>query len=128
MKAARYFLWAGYLREWAMVRKIQIDAVDVTPRPIVAIGNDYPDGHIIPAHRHRRGQLISSVNGTLVLATPQGTWVMPPQRGMWIPPGTMHDVQIMSSVSLQSLYLEPLATEGLPTCCQVVAISGSVSV
>ena len=90
-----------------MVRKLQIEVVDDTPRPIVAVGNDYPDGHVIPPHRHRRGQLISSITGALVLTTPQGTWVMPPQRGMWISPDTAHDVRLIGAASLQSLYVEP---------------------
>jgi AraC-like DNA-binding protein len=106
-----------------MVRQIQIDAVDDTPRSIVAVGNGYPDGHVIAPHRHRRGQLISSVSGMLVLTTPQGTWVTPPQRGMWIPPDTIHDVRIIGAASMQSLYLEPAVTTGLPENCQVVGIS-----
>lgn len=106
-----------------MVRQIQIEAIDDTRRPVVAVGNDYPDGHVIPPHHHRRGQLIHSTTGTLVLTTPTGTWVMPPQRGMWIPPGTVHDVRLIGSVSLQSLYLEPAATAGLASHCQVVGIS-----
>jgi len=106
-----------------MVRRIHIDAVDNAPRSIVAVGNDYPDGHVIAPHRHRRGQLISSVTGMLVLTTPQGTWVMPPQRGMWIPPDTVHDVRIIGAANMESLYLEPDVTTGLPDCCQVVGIS-----
>ena len=106
-----------------MVKRIYIDAVDDAPRAIVAVGNEYPDGHVIAPHRHRRGQLISSVTGTLVLTTPQGTWVMPPQRGMWIPADTVHDVRIIGAAAMQSLYLEPDAACGLPDCCQVVGIS-----
>ncbi len=106
-----------------MVRRIQIEAIDDVPRAIVAVGNDYRDGFVIAPHRHRRGQLISSVTGTLVLATPHGTWVMPPQRGMWIPPDTVHDVRIIGAASMQSLYVEPGMTDGLPDCCHVVGIS-----
>jgi AraC-like DNA-binding protein len=105
------------------MRKILIEAVDDAPRPIVAVGNEYRDGHFIPPHRHRRGQLLSSTTGTLVVATPQGRWVMPPQRGVWIPPDTIHDVQVLGAVSLRSLCVEPVATVGLPGCCQVVGIS-----
>ena len=106
-----------------MVRRVQIEAVDATPRGIVAVGNDYPDGHAIAPHQHRRGQLISSVTGTLVVATPQGSWVMPPQRGMWIPPATVHDVKVIGAVSMQSLYLEPSVAQDLPGQCQVLGIS-----
>src|SRR3712207_1448426 len=102
-----------------MVRGVHIDTVDDTARPIVVVGNEYPDGHVIEPHHHRRGQLISSVTGTLVLTTPTGTWVMPPQRGMWIPPGTVHEVRIIGAASMQSLYIEPEAIEGMPQSCQV---------
>ena len=55
-----------------MVTKIRIDLIEDAPRSIVAVGNESPDGHVIAPHRHRRGQLISSVTGTLVLSTLHG--------------------------------------------------------
>ncbi len=105
-----------------MVRRMQVEAVDGVPRPVIAVGNDYPDGHVIAPHQHRRGQLISGASGVVVLATPMGTWIMPPQRGMWIPPGTVHDVRVVGAVSMQSLYLEPETAQGMPDRCQVVGI------
>ena len=106
-----------------MVRKILVEAVDDVPRPVIAVGNEYPDGHVIAPHQHRRGQLISGASGVVVLGTPVGTWVMPPQRGMWIPPETLHDVRMVGAVSMQSLYLEPAMAQLLPERCQVVGIT-----
>ena len=60
-----------------MTTGVRIDALDGVPRPIIALGSRYPDGHAIAPHRHRRGQLISGVSGVVVLATPQGTWSCP---------------------------------------------------
>jgi AraC-like DNA-binding protein len=105
------------------MRGVHIDSVDHVPRPIVAIGTQYSDGQFIAPHQHRRGQLISSASGVIVLGTPEGTWVMPPQRGMWIPPATAHSVRMVGTVSMQSLYVEPEAVPGMPTHCQVVGIS-----
>src|SRR5262249_14432140 len=105
------------------MRNIHIDTVDQVPRPIIAIGNNYPAGHRIAPHQHRRGQLISGATGLVVLATPEGTWVMPPQRGMWIPAATGHHVRMVGAVSMQSLYIEPDAVPGMPAHCQVVGIS-----
>ncbi|WP_429818988.1 AraC family transcriptional regulator [Ensifer sp. B1-9] len=102
---------------------VHIDAVDHIPRPIIALGRDVPDGFVIEPHHHRRGQLISGACGVIVLRTVEGTWVMPPQRGMWIPPEMEHHVRMVGNVSMQSLYLEPDAVPGLPSRCQVVAIS-----
>jgi AraC-like DNA-binding protein len=106
-----------------MVRSIRVEAIDDVPRPILAVGNDYPDAHRIAPHTHRRGQLISGTSGVLVLSTPQGAWVMPPQRGLWIPPRVVHEVRMLGDVSVHSLYLEPEIAEGMPGHCQVVGIS-----
>ena len=106
-----------------MPRNLHIDSVDHVPRTVIAIGSDYPDGHVVAPHHHRRGQLISGASGVVVLSTAQGTWVMPPQRGMWIPPGTEHHVRMDGAVRMQSLYVEPDAAPGMPAHCQVVAIS-----
>jgi AraC-like DNA-binding protein len=100
-----------------------IDEVDHFPRPIIAVGMTYPDGHAIPPHAHRRGQLISPVSGIIVLATSDGTWVVPSERGVWIPPSTEHHVRMVGAVSMQSLYFEPGAVPEMPTRCQVVGIS-----
>jgi AraC-like DNA-binding protein len=105
------------------MRYVHIDAVDHVPRPIIAIGNNYPAGHRIAPHQHRRGQLISGASGLIVLATLEATWVMPPQRGLWIPPATEHHVRMVGAVSMQSLYVEPDAVPSMPTHCQVVGIS-----
>jgi AraC-like DNA-binding protein len=105
------------------MRDIHIDQVDHAPRSIIAIGRSYRDGHVIDPHQHRRGQLISSASGVIVLTSAEGAWVMPPQRGMWIPPATEHQVRMVGAVSMQSLYLEPSAASRMPTGCQVVGIS-----
>jgi AraC-like DNA-binding protein len=106
-----------------MVRYIRVESVDHVARPVIAIGNDYADGHFIPPHSHRRGQLLSGASGVVIVATPRGAWVMPPQRGLWIPPGAAHEVRMLGDVSMQSLYLEPEAALGMPDHCQVVGIS-----
>ncbi len=106
-----------------MVRNARIDAFDHVPRPIIAIGNDYPIGHVVQPHRHRRSQLLYGASGAVIFATERGAWVMPPQGGMWIPAGVTHEVRMLGAFSARSLYLEPEAAEGMPDQCQVVAIS-----
>ena len=106
-----------------MVRNARIDAFDHVPRPIIAIGNDYPSGHVVLPHRHRRSQLLYGASGAVIFATERGAWVMPPQGGMWIPAGVTHEVRMLGAFSARSLYLEPEAAAGIPGHCQVVAIS-----
>ena len=68
--SARHQCWALLLLNWARMHGVHIDTVDHVPRPIIAIGTHYPDGHFIKPHQHRRGQLISGASGMIVLATP----------------------------------------------------------
>ncbi|MEF2070562.1 AraC family transcriptional regulator [Consotaella aegiceratis] len=90
---------------------------------IIALGVDYPDGHVEAPHRHRRGQLLYGSTGVVMVATDHGAWMMPPLRGLWIPPGTLHEVRMLGTVGMRSLYVEPDAVRRLPDRCQVVAIS-----
>jgi AraC-like DNA-binding protein len=92
-------------------------------RPVVVLRNDYPDGHFIPPHHHRRCQLLHGFSGVVMVTTPQGACVMPPQRGMWIPAGIQHEVRTLGEVRMRSLYFEPDATAGMPKDCRVLGIT-----
>lgn len=96
---------------------------DDVPRPVVALGSDYPDGYRVAPHAHRHGQLLYGSTGVVVATTAEGTWMMPPQRGMWIPPGVVHEVRMLGAVRTRSLYLAPEAIDGMPGRCQVVGIT-----
>ena len=39
------------------MRHTRVDAYENAPRDVVATGNDYAAGYVLPAHAHRRGQL-----------------------------------------------------------------------
>jgi AraC-like DNA-binding protein len=106
-----------------MVRNTHVELYDHLPRPIIALTNEYADGHAIPPHHHRRSQLLFGASGLVTVATQFGTWAVPPQRGMWIPGGIVHEVRMLGAVRMFSLYLEPGAVAGMPECCQVVRVS-----
>jgi AraC-like DNA-binding protein len=106
-----------------MVRNTQIEYYDETPRPVVAVGNEFPDGHQIAPHRHRRAQLLYGATGVLLVRTEQGAWVVPPERAVWIPAGVRHDVNMMGPVTTNSVYFEAAAVESLPKKCQVLGMS-----
>jgi quercetin dioxygenase-like cupin family protein len=79
------------------MRNISIDALDSTPRPVIAIGNDYPDGYLLRRHRHRRAQLLYGSTGVMKVSTTQGDWVVPPQQAVWIAPHIEHEVLMLGS-------------------------------
>ncbi len=105
------------------MRNARIADHDETDRAIVAIGTDYPPVHVLPAHQHRRAQLLYGVTGVMQVLTPVGQWVVPPQQAVWLPSGMVHEVR-MQGVSTRSLYVAPEAVVA-PWFqhCRVLAVS-----
>ncbi|RSN27072.1 AraC family transcriptional regulator [Amycolatopsis sp. WAC 04169] len=104
------------------MRDIPIDEVDHLDRAVVAIRTDYPPGHRILPHRHRRAQFLYSATGSMRVETADGTWTIPTRRAVLVPPETVHQV-FTTNVSTRSLYIEPKAVPWFPRRCQVVEVS-----
>ncbi|MFB7715880.1 helix-turn-helix domain-containing protein [Nocardia sp. NPDC056100] len=104
------------------MRNVPVAEVDSIERAILAIGTDYPARRLLPAHRHRRAQVLYAATGIMRVDTAHGTWTVPTRRAVLIPPGVDHEV-LMEGVSTRSLYLEPAAVPWFPARCQVVEVS-----
>lgn len=104
------------------MRNTHIDRYDHLDRAIVAIGNDYQPGQLLPAHAHRRAQLLYGATGVMQVATRDGNWVVPPARAVWIPAGVTHEVRMMG-VSTRSVYIEPGAARADRKACEVIEVS-----
>lgn len=104
------------------MRNTHIDHYDHLDRAIVAIGNDYRPGQLLPAHAHRRAQLLYGATGVMQVATRDGNWVVPPQRAVWIPAGVRHEVRMLG-VSTRSVYVEPGAARDGRQACEVIEVS-----
>jgi len=94
-----------------------------TPRPVVAVGHDYPSDHEVAPHHHRRCQLLYGAVGTLMVWTEHGAWVVPPAQCVWIPVGVKHSVRMIGPVTTSSIFIEPAAIADMPASCSVLAIS-----
>ena len=104
------------------MRNISINDVDHSPRGVLAIGTDYPPGHVLAAHEHRRAQFLFAVNGAMNVETEDGEWTVLPSNAVMIPAGVAHAVT-MDGVSTRSLYIESSAAPWFPVRCRVVAVS-----
>jgi AraC-like DNA-binding protein/mannose-6-phosphate isomerase-like protein (cupin superfamily) len=106
------------------VRNVKIDDVDHLHREVVALGNDYEQGFILPQHRHRRAQLLYGATGLMYVSTHSGEWIVPPQHAVWIPPETLHAVRFVG-VTTRSLYIEPkcAADSVKHHRCEVIGVS-----
>jgi AraC-like DNA-binding protein len=94
------------------------------PSPVAAMPKEFPDGHHIAPHRHRRAQVVHAIAGTMRLATGTGAWVVPPRRAVWVPGGIEHEIRMVGPVSMRTLYVEPEAAPFMPAeDCVVVEVS-----
>ncbi|WP_105648940.1 AraC family transcriptional regulator [Cronobacter dublinensis] len=106
------------------MRNVKIEDVDWLDREVVALGNDYKQGSILPQHKHRRAQLLYGATGLMYVTTQDGEWVVPPQHAVWIHPKTMHAVRFVG-VTTRSLYIEPDCVAALVKHrrCEVISVS-----
>lgn len=93
------------------------------PRPVAALSDEYPPGHVDPRHKHERAQLIYASTGIMSVTTDAGSFVVPPQRAVWIPAGVEHEVYCRGHVSLRTLYVDENARGTLPKTCRVLEVS-----
>ena len=99
------------------------DDYDQTPRPVVALGNDYPPSFELDWHSHGKGQLIYAASGVVVLSTPYGAWIAPPERAIWTPANVPHSVHMVGAVSTRSVMLDAEAAASLGSDSVVISIS-----
>jgi AraC-like DNA-binding protein len=90
---------------------------------ITTLAREYPAGHVIPSHLHRRGQLVYASRGVMTVRTKAGAWVVPTNRAVWIPAGVRHEIAMCGAVAMRTLYLESRLAQGLPRACCVVNVS-----
>ncbi|GHB61663.1 transcriptional regulator [Streptomyces viridiviolaceus] len=103
------------------MRNVALADVDHVDRAVLPIGTDYPPGHLLDWHEHRRAQFLHGATGVMVVDTVDGTWTVPPERAVLIPAATPHRVRMLG-VSTRSLYIEPDAVPWWPTTCTVVDV------
>lgn len=107
------------------MRNTRIFGHEDIPRDVIATGNDYTSGTLLPRHTHKRGQCLYAITGVLTVTSSEGAWVVPTRRALWIPPGMDHTVHMGGPTSTRSAYLLPeVATNaGLPEHCTVISVS-----
>lgn len=75
-----------------------------------------------PVHRHRKGQLVLALHGSVTCEVPQALWMVPPQHGVWIPGGMPHSNRATDNARICFLFIEPEAAR-MPQQCCTLAIS-----
>jgi AraC-like DNA-binding protein/quercetin dioxygenase-like cupin family protein len=115
-----------YLREKDMSvaspKREVLRMLDRSTMPVTGRASDYPAGHIIDRHSHRKSQLIYAVHGVMVVAAAAGQWVVPPTHAIWMPAGIVHWIRCVGELHMRSIYVQPDAAV-LPQDCVTVSVS-----
>lgn len=69
--------------------------------------SDDPAGYTVPLHSHRHIQLLCVFSGVVLVSTGLGCWMIPPGHALLIPDQLEHSVEMLSDVSMRSVYLLP---------------------
>lgn len=102
----------------------RLNWIEAAAGDVVAAAADYPDGHRVAPHSHRRSQLLHALSGVVLVSTAQGRWIVPPDHAMWIPAGITHAVEMIGEVRMRSAYVLPGAASDLPSALHVLAMTG----
>lgn len=70
-------------------------------------------------HRHRKGQLILSLQGAVTCEVAEALWLVPPQHAVWIPGTMSHKCRATRNALLFFLFVEPGVTTMPDRCCTV---------
>ncbi len=93
------------------------------PRIVTAMAKDVDYGGSIAPHSHPRAQLLYAVEGVMRVSTDAGVWLIPPQRGLLIAPGIVHELTMLSKVSMRTIYIEAAAAERFGPGCRIIEVS-----
>lgn len=97
--------------------------IDASTQPVYTRATDYPEGHVVDWHVHRRGQLVYAVHGVMMVAAQGGQWIVPPTRAIWMPAGVAHLIRCVGVVHMRSLYIRADAAASLPPRAHAVGVS-----
>jgi len=92
-------------------------------RPVAVFALDFRQGATTGRHAHPFGQLVHAARGVMRVTAERGTWVVPPGRAVWIPPRLEHEVEMVTSVEMRTIYTTPEALPRAPSESRVVAVS-----
>ena len=92
--------------------------VDDVLAPAIAVRVDVTETRAeVPAHWHRKGQLVFALGGGVTCRVPSGWWMVPPHCGVWIPGGMEHSNIATANARIFFVYIEPGAADLPDRCC-----------
>lgn len=104
------------------MRDLNAHPADSAAAPIVGQSWDVAGPREVPAHRHRRGQIIYAERGCATVDVEGAFYVVPPHRAVWVPPGATHAARYAREVAFRGVFVDPSRCRGLPTVSAVIQV------
>src|SRR6218665_595967 len=82
-----------------------------TPRAMVAMDADWPDGSSTGWHSHPPGQVLYALEGVMIVQSAAGSWVVPPNRALWLTAGVEHEVRMSGDVKIRTVFIDTAAID-----------------
>jgi len=98
-------------------------AAESIPRPVVALGDYFVPGAVIPEHAHERAQLVFASKGSMSVEAGGSFWILPTSHALWVPGGVAHRIRMNGPVEMGSLYVQPKYAEHVRRGCEVLFVS-----
>lgn len=83
---------------------------------VSSLAREYRAGHRIVEHEHASHQLVYAIRGVMRVSSGQRLWTVPPQFCLWIPAQMPHRIDMLRSVSMRTLYVNPALTPMRSEC------------
>lgn len=99
------------------------DALDRHSLPVGGVAVSYPQGHVVPMHKHQSGHLVYADQGLLRVETETGRWLVPPTSAVWLRPGVPHRLVVPVALQAHGLFVSAAASQMLPATDCVVHVS-----
>lgn len=81
---------------------------------VTGVVQRYPAGHVVPAHRHRRGHLLYAIEGVLLVEADSGQWLVPPTAAVWLRPEVVHRITATVPVCVHGIFIDQALVAALP--------------
>lgn len=103
---------------------LDLDAAEASMLPATGVAMRYPQGHVVPTHRHRGGHLIYADRGLLRVEAETGQWLVPPTSAVWLRPGVPHRLVVPVDLQAHGIFVNEDVCAKLPASDCVVQVSG----
>ncbi|MBL0373201.1 helix-turn-helix transcriptional regulator [Rhizobium sp. KVB221] len=100
-----------------------LDWIERSNADVLVHSSEDPGGYTVPFHHHRRVQLLCVFAGVVLVTTEKGRWMIPAGHALLIPAYLAHSVEMLSEVSMKSVYMFPRAGDAALPAPEVLEVT-----